>query len=83
MAKFVVLVVLSVICAVGYAKHIHPRNMVHTDDDKVNESEIISTDIDGMPIVSTSFFYFQSIGALEQRRNHFFTIVAPKINVMV
>lgn len=63
MAKFVFLVVLTVICAVGHAKHIHPRDSVHTDEDQANESKIIATDIDSMPmpIVSTSLFYVQSI----------------------
>ncbi|KAJ8725773.1 hypothetical protein PYW08_003956 [Mythimna loreyi] len=49
MAKFLFLVVLSAILAVAYTKHIHPRNMVHTDEDAVND-EPIPTDINGMPI---------------------------------
>ncbi|KAJ8722570.1 hypothetical protein PYW07_003750 [Mythimna separata] len=50
MAKFLLLVVLSAILAVAFTKHIHPRNMVPTDEDAVNDSEPIRTDIDGMPI---------------------------------
>lgn len=57
MAKFLLLVVLSAICGIGYAKHIHPRNTVHADEDGVNDSEPIPADIDGMPIVSISFLH--------------------------
>lgn len=57
MAKFLFLVVLSVICAVVYTKHVHPRNIVHADEDAVNDSDTIPTEIDGMPIVSTYRFH--------------------------
>lgn len=61
MTKLHLLVLLAAICVVGYAKHVHPRHVVEMEEDSANDRKPITTEIDGLPIVSKFSFYKSNI----------------------